>query len=371
MAHFFRNGNSFRVADDKAVEVHDKLPVGNYIIKQDPFENFFLQEVDSYKQVSKLYGNTQRYADRIMSTFLNRDNSTGVLLNGEKGSGKTLLAKTLSIDAAHKWGIPTITINQPWTGDDFSKLIQDIEQPAILVFDEFEKVYDEKSQEYILTLLDGVFPTKKMFVLTCNDKWRINSHMRNRPGRLFYMLDFYGLDADFIREYCADNLKDLTYVDKVVSIAALFDQFNFDMLKAMVEEMNRYGESPTDVVKMLNVKPEYAGDVKYDVEVIFNKQKVKKCHPEVWKGNPLSDEVRLGFHIDSPNKKDGENHDRVLEAVCVGEDDVDCGWIDKQFTPAHLYQVLPQEGKYMYRDEKGNHLTLTKKVEHYYDWRAL
>jgi hypothetical protein len=143
------------------------------------------------------------------------------------------------------------------------------------------------------------------------------------------------------------------------------------MLKAMVEEMNRYGESPTEVVKMLNVKPEYAGDVKYDVEVIFNKQKVKKCHPEVWKGNPLSDEVRLGFHIDSPDKKDGEKHDRVLEAVCVGEDDVDCGWIDKQFTTAHLYQVLPQEGKYMYRDEKGNHLTLTKKVEHYYDWRAL
>lgn len=241
MAHFFRNGNMFRVADDKAVEVHEKLPVGNYIVKQDPFENFFLQEVDTYTQVRKLYGNTQRFADRIMSTFLDRAASTGVLLNGEKGSGKTLLAKTLSIEAA-KQGIPTITINNAWTGDDFSKLIQDIEQPAILLFDEFEKVYDEKSQEYILTLLDGVFPTKKLFVLTCNDKWRINQHMRNRPGRLFYMLDFYGLDADFIREYCNDNLQAKEHIEKIVSIASLFDQFNFDMLKAMVEEMNRYDE---------------------------------------------------------------------------------------------------------------------------------
>lgn len=368
MTHFFRNGNSFRVADDKAVEVHEKLPVGNYIIKQDMFENFFLEEVDAYTQVRKLYGNTARHAERILNTFLDRSTSTGVLLNGEKGSGKTLLAKTLSIEAA-KLEIPTITINQAWTGDNFSKLIQDIDQPAILLFDEFEKVYDEKSQEYILTLLDGVFPTKKLFVLTCNDKWRINQHMRNRPGRLFYMLDFYGLDAEFIRDYCVDNLNDKTHIEKIVSIASLFDQFNFDMLKAMVEEMNRYGDSPTEAVKMLNVKPEYAGDVKYEVEVIFNNKKITKVHPTIWKGNPLSDEVRLGFHVSNEN---GETpKDQALEVACASEDEVDSGWIDKAFTTADLVQVLPQEGKFMYRDEKGNRLTLTKKVEHYYDWRAL
>lgn len=368
MAHFFRNGNMFRVADDKAVEVHEKLPAGNYIVKMDPFENFFLQEVDSYSQVKKLYGNTTRYAERIMNTFLDREHSTGVLLNGEKGSGKTLLAKTLSINGA-EIGIPTITINNAWVGDDFSKLIQDIEQPAILLFDEFEKVYDEKAQEYILTLLDGVFPTKKLFVLTCNDKWRINTHMRNRPGRLFYMLDFHGLEPDFIREYCEDNLNAKEHIEKIINIASLFDQFNFDMLKAMCEEMNRYGDTPTDVVKMLNVKPEYGGDVKYDVELIYNGKKVERMHPSVWKGNPLSEEVRLGFHYSS-----GKPTASVPEqpTLLASEDELDeeDGYVEKQFTTAHLYQVLPQEGKFMYRDEKGNHLTLTRKVEHFYDWRA-
>ncbi len=35
------------------------------------------------------------------------------------------------------------------------------------------------------------------------------------------------------------------------------NEFNFDMLKALVEEMNRYNETPTDALAMLNAKPEF------------------------------------------------------------------------------------------------------------------
>ena len=87
----------------------------------------------------------------------------------------------------------------------------------MVLFDEFEKVYDSDEQEEMLTLLDGVFPSKKLFVLTCNDKWRVNQHMRNRPGRIFYMLDFTGLDEDFVVEYCHDNLKNLANIDGVLT----------------------------------------------------------------------------------------------------------------------------------------------------------
>ena len=70
--------------------------------------------------------------------------------------------------------------------------MQDIEQPCIILFDEFEKVYDDQDQEKALTLLDGVFPSRKLFIMTVNNKWRVNEHMRNRPGRIYYMLDFAG-----------------------------------------------------------------------------------------------------------------------------------------------------------------------------------
>jgi hypothetical protein len=39
-----------------------------------------------------------------------------------------------------------------------------------------------------------------------NDKFKVNQHMRNRPGRIFYMIEYKGLDKQFIREYCQDRL---------------------------------------------------------------------------------------------------------------------------------------------------------------------
>ena len=141
MSHFLRNGNTWKVADDRAVEVSDRLPPGNYVIKQDPFGNLFLEEIESFEFKGKKYGDNDKNRDRIFSTFMSRSSSTGVMLTGEKGSGKTLLAKTLTMKCADE-GIPTIVINSPWRGDAFNQLLQDISQPCMVLFDEFEKVYD-------------------------------------------------------------------------------------------------------------------------------------------------------------------------------------------------------------------------------------
>ena len=362
MSHFFRNGNTFRVADDNALDLHKHLPVGNYIVKQDPFKNFFLEMIDGFTQVPKLYGDTQRYSDRIINTFLERSVSTGVLLNGEKGSGKSLLAKTLSIDAA-ALNIPTIVINQPWAGDDFNKLIQDIDQPCVILFDEFEKVYDRETQEQVLTLLDGVFPTKKLFVLTCNDKYRIDSHMRNRPGRIFYMLDFKGLSTDFIREYCVDNLnaEHQSFIDKICNISMLFAEFNFDMLKALVEEINRYGDSPQEAMRMLNAKPEFSNDVRHNVFLTYKGVEVKGVQKQ-WDGNPMATE-RIRFDFNDPTyvpKKD-DNDDLFGD---------DSEWINIYFNSSDLVQILPKEGKYEFRQGDA-FLQLTRVVEKKFHWDAL
>lgn len=355
MTHYLRNGNSFRVSEDGKLDVYTELPVGNYIISQDQHGNFYFDRTADFEMPGKIYGNTLRHADRILRTFADRPATTGVMLNGEKGSGKTLLAKMLSIKGAEQ-GIPTILINRPWHGDAFNKLVQDVQQPAIFLFDEFEKVYDSDTQEAILTLFDGVFPTKKLFVLTCNDKWRVDKHMRNRLGRIYYMLDFKGLGADFIEEYCREKLNNQDHVESVMRLGAVFAEFNFDMLKAVVEEMNRYCETAQEVMAMLNTKPEYSEHVRYDVEVIVDGVPVTKDNisPNNWRGNPLMDGVQIDvFEPTGEKTADGDDDEGEWSSVTV--------------RPSDIKKIDSQGHRFVFVNERGS-VILTRQPEKTFDY---
>ena len=364
------------------LDVHSKLPVGSYTIKLDPYENFYFEQVDSFILPSKLYGETDKQATRMINTFMDRPNATGVLLTGEKGSGKTLLAKTLAVKCAEQ-DIPTIIINTAWHGDKFNTLIQSIEQPCVILFDEFEKVYDDEEQEAILTLLDGVFPSKKLFVLTSNDKWRIDQHMRNRPGRIFYMLDFRGLDTQFVTDYCNDNLNNKDQIENVCRVGTMFSEFNFDMLKALVEEMNRYDETAQEAIKMLNAKPQSdeGGTYKITLRVGGKVIPEDEVSPKKWNGNPLQREtfvIRSGCAEDGD--EDGDEDGNISAAVrrararlraitgtepsVVGEE-AENDQVTHKFTYLHLKKVDSQAGSLIYTNDTGATVTFTKVIKNF------
>lgn len=352
MTYFLRNGATFRPSDEAALDLHTKLPAGNFIIKADQFGNLFFEQIDSFEIKGKIYGDCLKNTDRIIQTFMSREASTGVMLTGEKGSGKTLLAKNLAA-TCHKNNIPCIIINSAWHGDNFNKLIQDIEQDCMILFDEFEKVYDKEQQEAILTLLDSVFPSKKLFLLTCNDKWRVDQHMRNRPGRIFYMLDFKGLDQEFILEYCLDNLKNKDHAEGVCMIATLFGEFNFDMLKALCEEMNRYNETPQEAIRMLNAKPEFDQRCIYIVRAFDNNIEIpadKLVNGQI-NGNPLGPS---GFIFE-------------YYAPSTDKDDDDCYNIET-FRSTDLIQLDSSKGMFTFGNSKGIKVILSrvKEKEHNY-----
>lgn len=259
MAHFFKSGNVYRVAPGDALDIQETLPAGNYVLKFSPMEGFWLETSAAFKMPSKIYGDCLRNSSRILNTFRQREGNTGALLVGEKGSGKTLLARQISIESE----MPVILINSEHFGDNFNSFLSSITQPTVVLFDEFEKVYSKEGQEKILTLLDGTYQSQKLFLLTSNDKWNLNANMKNRPGRIFYLLEFSGLDESFIREYCEDRLHNQSKISDIVQVSGMFDQFNFDLLSSFVEEVNRYGENPIDLVRILNAKPEYSGKVGY------------------------------------------------------------------------------------------------------------
>ena len=261
MTHFLKSGNTYKVFPGNSIDISETLPAGNYVLKFHPMEGFYLEEIDGFRMPPKIYGDCLKHSSRIINTFRGRDGNTGVLLTGEKGSGKTLLARQVAIES----GLPVIIINSDFKGDGFNSFLSGITQPCVVFLDEFEKTYNRESQEKILTLLDGTYQSKKLFLLTSNDKWRIDSNMRNRPGRIFYLIEFGGLEEQFIREYCEDNLVAIQHVDDIVRMSRIFDVFSFDLLASIVEESNRYGENPKDLITLLNAKPEYSGEVNYAV----------------------------------------------------------------------------------------------------------
>jgi hypothetical protein len=368
MSYYMKSGNTFRIATKESMDLHESLPAGNYVVKQDPFENFYIEQIASFDIPARMYGDTIKNTNRIINSFWNRDKSTGVMLVGEKGSGKTLLSKNICIELA-KQNVPTIVVNAPWHGDKFNTLIQSIQQPCIVMFDEFEKVYNSDEQEELLTLLDGIYSTKKLFMLTSNDKWRVDSHMRNRPGRIFYMIDFKGLDEAFIREYCYENLAkpEPKIVDTVVNISSVFAAFNFDMLKALIEEMNRYGETPQEAMRILNVKAEFDAGAAYHVEIFKGDRTATRISPSTWNGTPLSArEICISWRFERKKKSGAVEETAVLSPV---EDDEDDGWGEEDFGQEDLVKFNNKTGQFIF-EKDGVTMILTKERPKYFNFDA-
>lgn len=356
MSFFMQNGDLYSPTPSQE-SLLKELPVGNYTIVQ-TMAGLMFQRIDSFAEPGRTYGKLDERVNRIVDTFLDRPRATGVLLSGEKGSGKSLLARCVSLEGYER-GIPTIIVNAPYTGDAFNTLLAHVQQPAIVLMDEFEKVYaDQNDQEAILTLLDGMMTSKKLFVLTVNNKYRVNEHMKNRPGRIYYSLEFAGLEPEFIREYCEDNLDDQDQIDNVLTVSGLFDAFNFDMLKALVEEMNRYKESAFDALEWLNARPQISGNGGSGFDVRVTKGAI--VGTGFCSELPMSSaQGRTGFYVKFPPEgaQDLELDDDNEHHFTIGTQD--------------LRKMDAIEGRYEFEHEDGFTVTLVRKPFSTYDLRQI
>jgi hypothetical protein len=274
MTKYSRNGNKTFLILDGDQQISSALEKRNYVLNVDQFGNFFLKDADDFTNPSRVYGDTYAHADRILNTYASRKRNTGVLLRGEKGSGKTLLAREVCIRSKHLY--PTIIIDQPYSGDGFNLFLRSIKEPVIIFIDEFEKVYGcQEDQESLLSLLDGTLSSNKLFMFTCNDMDRVNDYLKNRPGRMFYDMPFATLEESSIIEYINENMRKESEREMFITRLCTFSRLTFDMLVAIIEEKNRYDEPFEQIMNIVNVEDTFQYTM-YEVDIAYRGNLIPK-----------------------------------------------------------------------------------------------
>lgn len=125
----------------------------------------------------------------------------GVLLSGEKGTGKTIDAKL----TCELLKIPVLIINSNFTGTPFSEFLESIKTPCIVFLDEFEKVYaQEEERQFFLSIMDGTSKSRHLFLLTSNSNY-IGEYFSNRPNRVRYHKTYNFLTKEVMEEIINDK----------------------------------------------------------------------------------------------------------------------------------------------------------------------
>lgn len=280
--------NIFRMNEETAL---DELPPRVYNVCYDKFTGFYLEIIKDRLDVpEKIYGKTLERVEKCLISYKDRDTSTGILMTGDKGTGKSLLMSLLANAAIVELRLPILLINEPYNGSQFVSFIESIGECG-LIFDEFGKMYSSNSrnendvpQKALLTLMDGVDKTKRLIIMTENRESDISEFMLNRPSRIYYHFRYKKLDEESITGYCDDCGVDKSIVVDIIDVSRRSAIFSFDMLQSIVEEHLRFGSDIDDLTKELNIDLSEEFSSQLEILKIFKKgteEEVELTSPKI------------------------------------------------------------------------------------------
>jgi hypothetical protein len=241
-----QSGNKFTLTE--VSKQSSLLPNGVYKFQLDMFENPFLSRVqDNFVFPYKVYGIETDFISRVCKSWDNTTGNFGVLLNGLKGTGKTVTAEII----ANVLNLPVIIVS--FHSQKLVSFLNDIQQDVIVFVDEFEKIYDGYENS-LLTIMDGALKTKhRIFFLLTTNELSVDRNLLQRPSRVRYVKSFSDLTLPVIMEIVNDKLEHKHLHDAVVSFISQLPIITMDLVKSVIEEVNIHNEDPIMFKEVFNI----------------------------------------------------------------------------------------------------------------------
>lgn len=250
-------GNSYSLKE--VSQQLPKLPAAIYRACENPLtKEIYLTQVQSrFNFEYKVYGIESPLISRIVTTYKHTTGNLGVLLNGTKGTGKTVTARIL----CNELQLPVLIVPEPF--ENIPAFLHEIQQEVVVFIDEYEKIYSDYDDRKLLTVMDGVMNSehRRVFLLTTN-QLHVNDNLLQRPGRIRYVKTFKDLPLETIIEIVDDLLTHPEYRNETIEYIASLESITVDIVKSVVEEVNIHNEPPVAFADVFNTKQN--GD-KHDV----------------------------------------------------------------------------------------------------------
>lgn len=219
---------------------YNEIPVGVYKISMSK-QGFYLEYVMSeFVFDYKIYGLQEDFINHVIKTYNEaQTGNLGILLNGTKGTGKTVAAKMIA-NGLHLPVIIVQNMGQEMNLQMMNYLSTEINFDCVFFFDEYEKTFDKDTT--ILSFMDGVYnsESRKVFLLTTNTL-SIDRNLIGRPSRILYLKKFGNLEIEAASEFLDDTLNNKEYKQEVLEFINLLSISTIDILKSVVKEINIHG----------------------------------------------------------------------------------------------------------------------------------
>lgn len=222
-------------------------------------------ELNLPKKVYELRKDTI-FKKRVLSYFENASmQTTGVMLAGTKGTGKTVLAKVLAKES----NLPIIVVNGEYPAHKLNKFFKEFKTPVCVIFDEVEKNW---RTEHMLEFLDGVQATaKKLVIMTCNDLDRVSEYMQDRCSRIRYMRKYNADENVELIEQLVIDFEVKNPKEVAEFIKNKFKLMSMDNLCAFINEVKIFEDDDLTLDELLSIMNISYKDI--DIESISKSNK--------------------------------------------------------------------------------------------------